>query len=174
MSAGDFSASDAAAPLLRLTPMEQEDLDAVVAIENTVYPYPWTRGNFEDALDSGYLAWVARGEVRDIEYAAADDATGKVWGYFLLMVAVDEGHLLNISVRADLHRRGIGRELLDRVASMARELGLTSVLLEVRPSNTRAIAIYGHYGFVSIGRRKAYYPAEGNTREDAIVMRLPL
>nr|WP_081801454.1 ribosomal protein S18-alanine N-acetyltransferase [Herminiimonas sp. CN] len=142
--------------------MLPEDLDAVTAIENTVYPYPWTRGNFQDALDSGYQAWAAR-----------DDA-GNLLGYFLLMTAVDEGHLLNISVRGDLQGRGFGRALLERAVSMARELGLTSILLEVRPSNARAIHMYGHYGFVSIGRRKAYYPAAGDAREDAIVMRLSL
>lgn len=146
--------------------MQPEDLDAVLAIEDSVYPYPWTRGNFQDALRSGYQAWLARGNVHDM----ADE----LLGYFLLMVAVDEGHLLNISVRADLQRRGLGCALLDRVVSMARELGLTSILLEVRPSNTRALTLYGHYGFDSIGRRNAYYPAAGNTREDAIVMRLPL
>lgn len=147
---------------IRFAPMQPDDLDAVTAIENSVYPYPWTRGNFQDALRSGYQAWVVR------------DEAGDMLGYFLLMVAVDEGHLLNISVRADLQRRGIGHALLNRIVSMARELGLTAILLEVRPSNMRAVTIYGHYGFVSVGRRKAYYPAAGNTREDAIVMRLPL
>ncbi|NMM26241.1 MAG: ribosomal protein S18-alanine N-acetyltransferase [Glaciimonas sp.] len=142
--------------------MQPEDLDAVLSIENTVYPHPWTRGNFKDALQSGYQAWVAREEV------------GNVLGYFLLMVVLDEGHLLNISVRLDLHGCGFGRALLARVVSMARELGLASILLEVRPSNTRAITLYGHAGFMSIGRRKAYYPADENVREDAIVMRLSL
>ena len=95
-------------------------------------------------------------------------------GVQMLMLVMDEGHLLNISVRADVHGRGFGRALLDRVVSMARELGLTSILLEVRPSNTRALSMYVQYGFMSIGRRKAYYPAPENTREDAIVMRLSL
>ena len=150
--------------------MRPQDLDAVLAIEDTVYPYPWSRGNFRDALRSGYQAWIARADVCGDMHDTADD----VLGYFLLMVALDEGHLLNISVRADLQGRGFGRALLDRVVSMARELELTSILLEVRPSNTRALTLYGHYGFVSIGRRNAYYPAAGNTREDAIVMRLSL
>ncbi|MEO6352526.1 MAG: ribosomal protein S18-alanine N-acetyltransferase [Burkholderiaceae bacterium] len=150
--------------------MQPQDLDPVLRIENAVYPYPWTRGNFEDALRSGYQAWVARGDVHDM----ADDLADDLLGYFLLMLVVDEGHLLNISVRADFQGRGFGHALLDRTASMARELGLTSLLLEVRPSNVRAINIYSQYGFVSIGRRKAYYPAAENTREDAIVMRLSL
>ena len=51
---------------------------------------------------------------------------------------------------------------------------MESILLEVRPSNQRAITLYEHLGFLPIGRRKNYYPAANNTREDAIVMRLML
>ena len=171
MSAQAFSS---AAAQIQFAPMQAKDLDAVAAIENAVYPYPWTRGNFEDAIRSGYQVWVAREGAENVPENAANNATDNILGYFLLMMAVDEGHLLNISVRADLQRRGFGRALLDRVISMARELGLTSILLEVRPSNVRAINIYSHTGFVSIGRRKAYYPAPDNSREDAIVMRLSL
>lgn len=151
------------ASLLQFVPMQAEDIDAVLAIENAVYPHPWTRGNFKDAMQSGYQAWVVR-----------DQVDGNLVGYFLLMLVLDEGHLLNISVRGDVQGRGFGRALLDRVVSMARELGLASILLEVRPSNARALNMYAQYGFMSIGRRKAYYPAAENTREDAFVMRLSL
>ncbi|HEY0843860.1 MAG TPA: ribosomal protein S18-alanine N-acetyltransferase [Noviherbaspirillum sp.] len=147
---------------LRFAPMQVSDLPEVLAIENDVYPYPWTRGNFLDSMYSGYETWTLR------------DTSGALAGYFLLMLAVDEAHLLNISVRRDLHGKGVGRLQLDKVVDIAREKGMTSVLLEVRPSNRRALAIYEQYGFVRIGQRKGYYPAEGNTREDAIVMRLPL
>lgn len=160
-----LSASDSAS-VMQFAPMQAEDLDAVLAIENAVYPHPWTHGNFKDALQSGYQAWVARQQV--------GCEAGEVVGYFLLMLVLDEGHLLNISVRADVQGRGFGRALMDRVVSMARELGLSSILLEVRPSNTRALNMYAHAGFMSIGRRKAYYPAAENTREDAFVMRLSL
>ncbi len=131
-------------------------------IENSVYPHPWTRGNFLDSLSSGYEAWVAREQ--DFRLA----------GYFLAMPVVDEMHLLNISVRADLQGQGLGRMLLDRVAGLAREQGMSSILLEVRPSNQRALSVYERYGFVRIGLRRAYYPAANNAREDAIVMRLSL
>jgi ribosomal-protein-alanine N-acetyltransferase len=156
---------DAASPApssLRFAPMQVNDLADVLAIENDVYPYPWTRGNFLDSLYSGYESWTLREE------------SGELTGYFLLMLAVDEAHLLNISVRRDLHGRGIGRLQLDKVVAIAREKGMTSVLLEVRPSNQRALSVYQHYGFTQIGVRKAYYPALGNTREDAIVMRFHL
>lgn len=147
---------------LRLAPMHVDDLPEVLAIENDVYPYPWTRGNFLDSLYSGYTAQTLR------------DGSGALVGYYLLMMAVDEAHLLNISVRRDLHGHGFGRFLLDRVAAHARDAGMTSVLLEVRPSNVRAYDVYRRYGFAEIGRRRGYYPAAGNTREDAIVMRSAL
>jgi ribosomal-protein-alanine N-acetyltransferase len=151
--------------LLDYAPMTMADLDEVVALENSVYPHPWTRGNFADSLDAGYHAWVIRedGEPR-----------GELAGYFLLMEAVDEVHLLNVSVAAGRQRQGLGRYLLDKIAACARGLGAESVLLEVRPSNLRALHVYQRYGFVDIGRRKSYYPAHNGQREDAIVMRYVL
>jgi len=147
---------------LRFAPMQVGDLPEVLVIENDVYPHPWTRGNFLDSLYSGYETWILR------------DPSGALVGYFLLMLAVDEAHLLNISVRRDLHGKGIGRVQLDKVVAVAKEKGMQSVLLEVRPSNQRALAVYLRYGFTQIGLRKGYYPAEGNNREDAIVMRFHL
>lgn len=143
-------------------PMRVEDLGEVQAIEDSVYPHPWTRGNFLDSLYSGYETWTLR------------DAPGTLIGYFLLMLALDEAHLLNITVRRDVHGQGVGRMLLDKVTALAREKHVGSVLLEVRPSNGRALMVYQRYGFSQIGRRKDYYPAAGAAREDAIVMRLSL
>jgi ribosomal-protein-alanine N-acetyltransferase len=147
---------------LRFVRMQAADLAEVLAIEYAVYPFPWTNGNFLDSLNSGYETWVLR------------DASRNLVGYFLMMPAVDEAHLLNITVHADLHGQGIGRKMLGHVVKLAQEKGLASVLLEVRPSNRRALAIYTRYGFQRIGVRKNYYPAVHNTREDAIVMRLPV
>lgn len=143
-------------------PMRMEDLGEIQEIENDVYPFPWTRGNFLDSMYSGYETWTLR------------DGGGALIGYFLLMLVVDEGHLLNLTIRSDLHGRGLGRAMLDQVAELARENKMESLLLEVRPSNTRAQAVYQRYGFVPVGLRKGYYPAAENQREDAIVMRLKL
>lgn len=147
---------------LNYAPMQTSDLAEVVDLEQTVYPHPWSLANFADSLASGYEAWVLR------------DTDNSLMGYFLVMPIVDEAHLLNVAVSAERQGQGLGRFLLNQAVACARGLGMTSVLLEVRPSNTRALEIYQRYGFQTIGRRKGYYPAANQQREDAIVMRFVL
>lgn len=138
-------------------PMTDADLDEVVALEAQVQAFPWTRGNFADALASGYGAWTLRRE-------------GKLAGFCILMFAPDVAHLLVIAVAQNLHRQGLGGVMLDWCEQQARERGLEGLLLEVRPSNTSAISFYKGHGYLQIGMRRAYYPAEKGGREDAIVM----
>jgi ribosomal-protein-alanine N-acetyltransferase len=147
---------------LAYAPMTAGDVDEVYALETSVYPHPWSRGNFTDSLASGYDGWTLR------------DGAGVLVGYFLLMTAVDEAHLLNVAVAAPRQRQGLGLYLLDKVVARARGLLMDSILLEVRPSNLRALKVYEQYGFTEIGRRKNYYPAHNGQREDAIVMRFKL
>ena len=145
-----------------LARMQVDDLPEVMAIENDVYPHPWTHGNFLDSLYSGYEIWTLR------------DSATQLAAYLLLMLSVDEAHLLNIAVRRDLQGQGVGRLLLDHAVALTRQNGLHSILLEVRPSNDRAVEVYERFGFAGIGVRKGYYPAADRRREDAIVMRLPV
>lgn len=143
----------------RFSKMNVTDIEEVIAVEQNAYPFPWTRGNFLDSLDSGYEAWVLR------------DGSGRLLGYFLMMYALEEVHLLNITVRPDVQGQGLGRQLFDKLIGLARDAGMHAVLLEVRPSNNHALMVYHHLGFMQIGQRKNYYPAAGAAREDAIVMR---
>ncbi len=141
--------------------MQAQDVEAVAAIEQAAYPYPWSAANFRDSLAHGYHAWLLC------------DAAGKVLGYSVCMDVVDEVHLLNIAVHPEQQRRGLGLALLARAVHMAREAGMLSMLLEVRPSNQRAREVYARFGFAQIGLRKGYYPAQQG-REDALVLRLNL
>lgn len=138
------------------------DLDQIVEIEQAVYSHPWTRGNFLDSFYSGYVVSGLR------------EPGGLLLGYFVLMPVVDEMHLLNLAVRAERQRRGVARILLDKLSESIRAQQFSSILLEVRISNQRALEVYRRYGFAEIGRRKAYYPSVNNVREDAIVMRMEL
>jgi tRNA threonylcarbamoyladenosine biosynthesis protein TsaB len=122
-----------------------------------VQAFPWTRGNFADALAAGYGAWVLR---RD----------GRLAGFCIVMFAPDVAHLLVIAVARKLHRQGLGGILLDWCEQQARERSLEGVLLEVRPSNESAIGFYKRHGYLQIGMRRGYYPAEKGGREDALVM----
>lgn len=145
----------------RFAPLRVEELDEVMRIEEDVYPFPWTRGNFRDSLGAGYSAWTLR------------SADGELSAYAVVMIALDEAHLLNLSVARAHQRRGVGWRMLDWVAGVARDHGARSMLLEVRPSNQAGQRLYARYGFEVIGRRRDYYPAASG-REDAIVMRIPL
>jgi ribosomal-protein-alanine N-acetyltransferase len=142
-------------------PLLATDLNQVMRIEIDVYPFPWTRGNFEDALRAGYTAW------------AMLDGDGTMIAYAIAMLAVDEAHLLNLSVGRAFQRQGYGWKMLEWMAQGTRDYGARSLLLEVRPSNDAALRLYQRYGFERIGVRPGYYPALGG-REDAIVMRVPL
>jgi ribosomal-protein-alanine N-acetyltransferase len=138
--------------------MTGADLDAVMTIENAVYPFPWTRGNFADSISAGHEAWVLC------------DANG-VAAYAVLMWLPEEIHLLNITIAVQRQRQGLGRALLRDLCADAGARGARSMLLEVRPSNAPARQLYAAEGFGLIGTRRLYYPAPGGAREDALVLR---
>ena len=159
-------------------PMQLSDVAEVAAIERSIYSAPWTEGNFIDSLNAGYCAWTLRNAAADRPaHRATARSSSPILGYFVLMAAVDEAHLLNVSVAAPAQRRGLGLFLLRRAVELALDHKASSVILEVRPSNLRALAIYHRFGFREQGRRRRYYPVSAHdpqTREDAIVMLLPL
>ena len=143
-------------PVVELLPMSERDLDEVLRIEYRVYSHPWSRTNFTDSIHSGYGCWVCR-------------IGAELVGYFVLMQAVDEAHLLNIAVAEKRQGMGFGARLLRHSMDAARSAGASTLLLEVRPSNEGALSLYRHFGFRQIGVRRGYYPAQGG-REDALVL----
>lgn len=142
---------------LSLLPMEARHVDAVHAIERVSQRHPWSRRMFADCLEVGYSAWVVTGP------------EGGVRGFSLHSMALDEAHLLNLAVAPLARRRGIGRRLLDHVMEQARAAQVDKLLLEVRASNTAAIALYSAMDFALLAPRRGYYP-DGEEREDALVL----
>lgn len=140
----------------RLAAMTEADLDEVLAIERAVYTHPWTRGNFADSLRAAYACRTWR-------------LSRELLGYFVLMVAAGEAHLLNLSVAAVHQRRGHGSALMREALRIAREQGARKIYLEVRPSNRAGQALYERFGFKRIALRRGYYPAQAG-REDAWVL----
>jgi ribosomal-protein-alanine N-acetyltransferase len=145
----------------QIAPMRLQDIVEVLSVEGAAYEFPWTHGNFVDSLRAGHSAWTMR------------DSGGSLLGYAVVMIAIDEAHLLNLTVSPACRRFGLGWRMLEAMAENARGYGARSMLLEVRPSNGAALQMYARYGFVRIGTRRGYYPARDG-REDAVVMRVPL
>src|SRR5260370_40102192 len=105
----------------RCEPMTEADLRAVLEIEEAIYAFPWTPGNFRDSLRAGYSCWVYR------------DLEGLI-GYAVLVLAAGEAHLLNLSGAARAQSRGHGRSLLTNVVGVAREHRAQVQCSEGRPS----------------------------------------
>jgi ribosomal-protein-alanine N-acetyltransferase len=143
-----------------LAAMREPDLAEVMAIEEAIYSHPWTRGNFADSLVAGYDCRTWR-------------MGRELFGYFVLMVAAGEAHLLNLSIAPAQQRKGHGSTLLREASVIARSRGARGIFLEVRPSNAGAQALYTRFGFRKIAVRRGYYPAHGG-REDALVLTLVL
>lgn len=160
-----LSSPPASAPATTLeahfAPMTAERLDAVLAIEQSVYSHPWSRGNFSDSVAAGYLA----------QCLLVGDALA---GYFVAMAGYREVHLLNITVAPAYQHQGWARAMLDALALWSRWHQAEWLWLEVRASNRRAQHVYRQHGFAQVGLRKAYYPAGRGQREDAVVMNLRL
>lgn len=140
--------------------MREDDLDTIIAIEESVYPFPWTRGIFFDCLNIGYLCWVLENDQKIIAYS-------------VMSVAVGEAHLLTIVVPQDEQGKGYGKQMLDEMIRHAVNDNANTMYLEVRTSNKTAIQLYHQRGFNELGIRNNYYPAE-NGREDALILALDL
>ena len=146
--------------LVTFKPMTMDDLDAIMQIEPTIYSHPWTRGNFSDSLKSGYSAWIM--------------LQGKTLiGYALMMMVLDEAHLLNLSVAKPYQKQGFGRIMLEKMLTVAKQYHAANMFLEVRASNLAAIRLYESVGFNEMSIRRNYYPAKQG-REDAVLMGLAL
>ena len=144
----------------KMRAMRASDLNAVMAIERVNFPFPWSEGNFKDSMNSGYICLVM-------------EQANQVMGYAVLMMVLDEAHLLNISVDKAYQGKGWGRYLLVHMMDVGREKGGINMFLEVRPSNHSALGLYESMGFNEMGVRPGYYPAH-NGREDAVLMGMAL
>jgi ribosomal-protein-alanine N-acetyltransferase len=142
-------------------PLQAQDLDAVLQIEQSAYAHPWTRTNFLDTLEAGYQAQALHAE-------------GQLLGYFVAMQGVDEVHLLNITVAPAHQGQGWAGVIMDAMHLWARSRAAQWSWLEVRVGNLRAMRLYTRHGYSRVGQRKNYYPASHGQREDAVVMSLQL
>ncbi len=146
--------------ILNLRLLKRTDIDQLIEIEKKVYGFPWGEKTFRDCMKIGYSCWVM-------------EKLDEIVAYGIVSIAGGESHVMNLCVDPKHQRKGYGRKLMKQLIAVALEERCRLILLEVRPSNETAIALYYNMDFNEIGRRKDYYPAE-NGREDALLLAMDL
>jgi ribosomal-protein-alanine N-acetyltransferase len=137
-----------------LRALVEEDLPAVLAIEETSFLSPWTRASFLHELHSPH------------SQLTVAERHGEVIGYLCCWYVADEVHILDIAVHPHSRRQGVGECLLRRALVIGQQKGAQSATLEVRRSNLPAIALYEKFGFRQVAVRRGYY----TNGEDALLM----
>ncbi len=137
--------------------MGENHISAIAEIEKECFSSPWSEDGIRSELtnESAYF------------FAATQD--GVVLGYGGMHITLDEGYIANIAVRDNARKKGIGSAVLTVLINTAKEKGCSFLSLEVRKSNTPAIALYEKFGFENVGERKNFYTAP---TENAIIMTL--
>ena len=139
----------------KLVPMDRSHLAGVAELERMCFSAPWNEAMLEEELYNDTASFIV-----------AEGEDGQVLGYAGLHVILDEGYIDNVAVRPTCRRQGIADRLLDVFCRFG-QANLAFLTLEVRPSNTAAVALYEKHGFQEAGRRKDYYE---NPREDALLL----
>jgi [ribosomal protein S18]-alanine N-acetyltransferase len=142
---------------MELRRLSLQDLDAIVAIENAVYPTPWSRSMF-----AGELA-----KPSSLSLGAYDAGHGGLVAYLIVSRYVDAWHIMNVAVHPEYRRQGVASRLLDELFELTAGDPRRGYTLEVRVSNATAIALYERFGFEPSGVRRGYYT---DNREDALIM----
>ena len=132
-----------------------DDLEQVMEIERELFHVPWTR--------EGFFTFLTR---EDAMFLVVEEKE-QILGYCRLLMVLDEGDITNVAVRRDRQKEGIGNFLMESLIRLAAERGVTTIHLEVRVGNDRAIRLYERNGFTRDGIRKGYY---SDPAEDALLM----
>ena len=134
-----------------------DDIEEILALEAATFTNPWPREMLARALASSPATrlYVLR------------NAHGRVVGFCLCWVVLDELHVNTIAVAPELRRQGLARRLMSHVLADAAAAGARRATLEVRRSNRAAIALYEQLGFAVCAVRPRYYT---HPEEDALIL----
>ena len=142
---------------IQIVPMNADHLEELEKLERICFSRPWSRKMLAEELENQCAAFLV----------AQNSITQQVMGYAGLLVMADEGYITNVAVFPEFRRQGVAAKLIAVFENFARGNKLAFLTLEVRPSNTAAIALYKGFGFEQVGRRKNYYDLP---KEDALIL----
>ena len=146
--------------LYSIRPMEERDLDQVLAIDKECFPNERNIPPYKNDILYNEIAHflVAR---------EGNQTNSSIVGMIGFWMMVGEAHIITIAVRRTHRRRGIADLLLNSALELAKSLEAFAMTLEVRKSNVEAQSLYAKYGFTERGIRKNYYD---EVKEDAVIM----
>ncbi len=137
-----------------IRPYKQGDEISIAALEKECFSEPWSAEDVAESAAEGVMFFVF-------------EEGGKTVGYAGLQTVLDEGYITNVAVSRSHRRQGVGKALLEEFDKAAEKFSLSFISLEVRESNTAAIALYASCGYKNEGVRKDFYR---DPRENAIIM----
>lgn len=135
--------------------MTKDDLSSVASIERNIFSIPWSEKAFEDSLKNDNTIYVVT------------EKDGDIAGYCGIYISFNEGNITNVAVLPECRRQGIAENMLMYILALAKEKGITDIILEVRETNVSAIALYEKIGFKEAGIRKNFYQ---KPTENALIM----
>jgi ribosomal-protein-alanine N-acetyltransferase len=135
---------------------EPDEISEIAALQSEAFTNPWSAES---------LRWeIANTDVARLYVLRADE---RLIGFCACWVIIDELHINSLAVAHEWRRQGLASRLLREVCCDARASGATQATLEVRRSNSAALALYERLGFTCEGVRADYYQSP---REDALVL----
>ncbi len=151
-------------------------LDKIMLIENSSHSHPWSENTTKSCFGGRYHVLglfynTCSNDSSDDDINQAAEET--LLAYCFIEAICGEATIMNIVVDPTLQGKGYGKFLLSQAITWCQQNNNNTLWLEVRESNTKAIALYDSLDFCEVSRRHNYYPTDkGN--EDAIVMSLML
>lgn len=136
--------------------MDDSHVAGIAALEKVCFSDPWSEASIASELHNPLSTWLV----------ALDG--DRITGYVGSQAVLDGADMMNIAVDPAYRRQGVAAELVERLVTVLKEKGVICLALEVRASNTPAIALYEKLGFEIVGRRPNYYR---HPKEDALIMR---
>ena len=141
---------------MRYEVMNASHVQQIAGLEKICFSDPWSENSIASELENRLSYWLVALD--------GDIVTGYVGSQSVL----GESDMMNVAVHPDYRRQGIAEALVTHLVQALREKGNHCLTLEVRVSNTPAIALYEKLGFTQVGRRPNYYR---NPKEDALILR---
>ncbi len=140
---------------MTIEPMTVDDISQVAEIERQIFSIPWSEKAFKDSMESDNTIYIVAKEDNNVA------------GYAGMYLSFEEGNITNVAVNPSSRRKGIGEKIVRDILNRAYEKGVRDVFLEVRETNSAAIALYEKIGFKEEGIRKNFYE---KPKENALIM----